>query len=142
MDKKILEQYGSIKREIEDLKNRRARLLSSVKEMPVADTVSSSSRSIPYAKRIIAITGTVAVMSESKAKKLADVEKRLAEKELELYNEYTEVESFLDSVKDSDTRRIIRYKYIDRLPWVAVAKRVYGEPTESRARMKINRLFT
>ena len=46
MDKKMLEQYGSIKREIEDLKNRRARLLSSAKEMPVVDTVSSSSRHI------------------------------------------------------------------------------------------------
>ena len=55
MDKKMLEQYGSIKREIEDLKNRRARLLSSAKEMPVVDTVSSSSRHISYAKRIIAI---------------------------------------------------------------------------------------
>ena len=137
MDKKMLEQYGSIKREIEDLGNRRARLLSSAKEMPVVDTVSSSSRHIPYAKRIIAITGTVAVMSESKAKKLADVEKRLAERETARCNELAEVERFVDDIEDSIIRRIIEYKYVDGLSWAAVATRVYGKPKESTPRMAV-----
>ena len=45
MDKKTLEQYGSIKREVEELRKDRAELLASAKEMPVVDTVSSVANS-------------------------------------------------------------------------------------------------
>ena len=139
MDKKMLEQYGSIKREVEELRKDRTDLLASAKEVPVVDTVSSSSRHMPYGKHTVVIKGTAVVMSRKKAAKLKETETRLAEREMRLHNEYAEIEKFIDSIEKSKIRRIIEYKYVNGLSWTATASKVYGCPKENRARMAVTR---
>jgi len=49
------------------------------------------------------------------------------------------LEKELAELPDPTVREIIGYKYMDGLTWTAVSTRVYGYPSEDRARKALNR---
>ena len=53
----------------------------------------------------------------------------------------SEIEDFIKTITRSDIRQIIEYRYMRALSWAAVSRRVYGSPSEDRARKAIARFF-
>ena len=51
------------------------------------------------------------------------------------------IEEFLGGIERADIRMIIDYRYFKGLSWVAVSQKVYGEPSENRARMALVRFL-
>ena len=85
--KEMLEQYESIKAEIQDLKNE-----SKKQHIPLTDTVTGSSVNFPYTKHSISIKGI--------PEECYTTEAVISEKIRELERERVQIESFLDSVHD------------------------------------------
>lgn len=125
--KEMLEQYESIKAEIQDLKNE-----SKKQHIPLTDTVTGSSVNFPYTKHSISIKGI--------PEECYTTETVISEKIRELEQERVQIESFLDSVHDSQIRRIIRLKYIEGKTWQQVAFRI-GRQDEGTPRKKIEKFF-
>lgn len=57
-----------------------------------------------------------------------------------LDNLRVEVEEFIQTIDDSELRRILRYRYHDRFSWVKIMHLMEYE-TESKAKMKVQRLL-
>lgn len=124
-----LEQYAALKREIKSLERRITKAQAS--GGGVTDTVTASMKNFPYIQRPIKIVGS----------KAAGLTRTLENRLDRLERETEEVESWLDSVGDSEMRQIIQYRYVDGLTWIAVSNRVYGYPSENKARLKLKRFF-
>lgn len=52
-----------------------------------------------------------------------------------------EVETFIRSIKDTHTRRIVTLRIVDGMSWKEVADKMGGMNTEDSVRMAFNRLF-
>lgn len=62
--------------------------------------------------------------------------------ELELLRQTNEVQKFINSIKDSHTRRIITLRVIDCLSWNEVADRMGGNNTEDSVRKAFDRFVS
>ena len=136
MKMKELEEYRLLKKEAIQINESLERLLNN-QDALIFDTVKASSHQLPYQEKIVPIYGL-------KHKYISTYEKRKAGLEERLNNcldKISEIEDFFKSVARSDIRQIIEYRYIRGLEWLTVSRRVYGEPSESRARMALTRFF-
>ena len=131
MNIKDLEQYKIIQKEIEMLENK-IKKLKEHKYKFGFDTVMTSSKTVPYTKKPIAIFGYGHDYSNDYKK--SKLIKQLVERKKNLDEKFYEIQNFVDSVQDSAARLIIEYKYIDGLSWNAVALKIYDEPCGDRAR--------
>ena len=52
-----------------------------------------------------------------------------------------EMEDYIESIPDSEVRRIIRFRYINNLSWNQVARRMGPGYMEDACRKKLNRFF-
>ena len=66
---------------------------------------------------------------------------QLTEKEEELLEMINQVDDYINSIKDSRIRRIMRYRYIDDLNWVQVARRIGKKATADSCRMAHDRFL-
>jgi len=130
---KDLEQYRQLQNEVKQLSLR----LENFPDYIVSDSVRGSSRNMPYQELIITITG---VDPRSQAK-FNGLKEKLEKRANRLRDSLIEIEEFIDQVPRSEIRRIIDYRYIQGYSWASVSKRVYGYPSETRARMAVTRYF-
>lgn len=65
----------------------------------------------------------------------------LEELDEKLENMLNEVEIFINGLKDSHIRLIIRYKYVQNLSWQQVAKKMGGNNTENGVKSAFHRFF-
>jgi len=131
MDIKDLQQHYRVKKEVE----RTSQKLTNLQKSATYNTAKGSSNFAPYQERVFTVTGV-----SGRNKKAYNEYKRILEERLEeLRNNILEVERFISSVTSSEIRQIIDCRYIQGLSWVATSKRVYGDPSENRARMALNR---
>lgn len=130
-----LEQVKYKKREIEMINDQIIKLYNSV-EM-TSDTVQGSSKSSPYVKHTITVTG-IDVMAATRVNRRA--EKLKARRRL-LEADVDRAEDFIDKLTDSQLRQIIELKFITGMSWNMVAQRVYEYPDGDRARKKVGRYF-
>lgn len=130
-----LEQYCSMKKEIDEIRAKVDRLKSGEHEF-VADTVRGSTEKNP-SNRVIRIYG-ISIKKQDKINRLFAI---LSQREEKLVEELTEIEIFISSVADSEIRRIIDYYYLQNKSWNGTAIKVYGTPCGDRARKKIERFF-
>ncbi len=65
--------------------------------------------------------------------------KRWSETEEKLDEQISEIEEYLNSIDDSQMRRMIKYKYIEELSWQQVAKCMGGGNTADGCRMAVDR---
>ena len=133
---KDLEDYRQLKNEVAQINESLNRLLDN-KNALVFDTVKGSGQVLPYQERLITIQG----VSRKYAATFAKRKKRLEDSLNKCLDKMAEIEDFIKTVHRSDIRQIIEYRYIRGLSWVAVSRRVYGVPSENRARMAITRFF-
>lgn len=140
IDKNVLEQYSSMKKEIADL------------ERMIADSNKKIKR---YEKQVISdtVTGTRADMTigvikvEGIAQQWIDREHELNQRRVEKMERFkkkleetvVKVEEFIQSIDDSEIRRIARMRYIEGLKWRTVATYMGKGYTEEACRMKMER---
>lgn len=123
--KRELEQYRSIAAELNEIQDRINRNI-------VHDVVIGSEREFPYAARSFSVGG--AVEYENGYRDMFLRQKLEAQKQA--------IEDFVESIPDSVTRRIFRYRYIDgrvKPSWQWIAVKIGGGNTSDSTRMIHNR---
>ena len=133
---KDLEQYRQLQKEVKQISKR----LESMSKAPgnlVSDSVKGSSHDLRAKETIFTITG----LDQRNRLKYERLQRILEERANRINDTLLKIEEFVDTVQRSDIRRIIDYRYIQGLSWIAVSKRVYDYPSQTRARMAVTRYF-
>lgn len=153
--KEILNQYSNTKKEIDDLSKKIEvleikipKLEKRIAEIQEGHTVKDKVRGGNGGLQSFVIEGIPVTEYENKQTEL-QIKKRLLERqkklletlELELIRQSNEVETFLQTINDSQTRRIIRLRVIDGLSWNEVADKIGGGNTEDGVRMCFDRFL-
>lgn len=68
--------------------------------------------------------GGVNRRTENYAAKLADLDKEIRKKDLQILREETRVQKFISTVPDARLRLIIRHRVIDQMSWEKVAQAI------------------
>lgn len=142
IDKNVLEQYSSMKKEIADL----GRMI-----------VDSNKKIKRYEKQVISdtVTGTRADMTigvikvEGIAQQWIDREHELNQRRIDKMERFKEklekmigeVEEYIQSIEDSEIRRLARFRYIEDLEWQQVAVRMGKGYSKDSCRMKMERFL-
>lgn len=140
--KNLLEQYMNIKKEISDLelmiKETNKKIRNCEKNI-VSDTVIGSRADLTIGT--IKVTG----IAQQELDKLNEMNHKRVEKmvifQKKLEKTMVEMEDYIESIPDSEVRRIIRFRYINNLSWNQVARRMGPGYMEDACRKKLNRFF-
>ncbi len=142
MDKELLKQIPSIRKEIGDLERAVAKVKRQIDKLrndEVCDTVSGSRDDLTIGP--IKIRGHP---QKEYGQKLAELQKKKAlmeSKRVELLKMENKAEEYIQSIQDSSLRRIIRFRYIDDLSWQQVAFRM-GRYSADSCRKKAERFMS
>lgn len=140
VDKDILIQYSDLVEEVKDLRRRIEKLQDDIDKLdPVKDSVKGTRRDGTIGS--ISITGFPSPRYYKLKEMLYKRQRSLSEKEDELLELINQVEDYINSIKDSRIRRIIRYRYIDDLNWVQVARKMGKKATADGCRKAHDRFF-
>nr|DAI90252.1 MAG TPA: Protein of unknown function (DUF1492) [Caudoviricetes sp.] len=138
--KRALEQYNSLKQEkadneriINNIEKRIAELEE--KGYKEKDSVSGGNGGIQH----FSIEGFPYPRYHREKSLLILRKKRWSEIEEKLDEKISEIEEYLNSIDDSQMRRMIKYKYIEELSWQQVAERMGGGNTADGCRMAVDR---
>lgn len=146
MGKEILRQYASILKETEEEEKRISYLEKEIAEMrpaqkEVADVVTRGKRG----KKLL---GTCKVHGYEDHKKLNEkrsrLRKRKAKKEMNvarLEDMIIEAEDYIYTLPDSETRRIVTMKLIDKKAWNEIADAIGDGYTAEACRQKYSRFM-
>jgi len=116
-ERKTLEQYRALGREIAGLESDLG------KRRTVADTVRASGKEPPYLAHTVLIVGDDQCIRDKLERRLRKAKRQRAD-----------IEAFVDTIEDSQTRQIIRLRYIKGMTWEGVAK-FLGYATSDSVRM-------
>lgn len=142
MDRDVLKQLPSIRKEIRDLEQEVIRVqkrIDALKHDEVCDTVTGSRDDLTIGP--IKIRGNP---QKEYGHKLAELQKKktlMESKRIELLKMENDAEKYIQSIQDSSLRRIIRYRYIDDLSWQQVAVRMGWRYTADSCRKKADRFM-
>lgn len=142
MDKGALLQLSEIKKEIADLEERirkDERKMEEYSNLVVSDTVTGTRPDGTFGP--IKITGLdrkhynrQKLLVHHKREMLKGLQEKLLQKEIE-------AEEYIQTIQDSRLRQILRYRYVDGLPWQQVARRMKGKCTADSCRMEAQKIF-
>ena len=136
MTKEFLDEIENTSNELENLKNRLAKI-ERRECTTVKDSVQGSSTSYPYIKHNCVIEGVEIPKNKNLKRKY---KKLIKSKEYRLEKLRVQLEYELNYVKDSEIRDIIRYKYNDNMTWLQIMfEKKYN--SESTAKMKLKRFL-
>ncbi|MEG1705070.1 MAG: DUF1492 domain-containing protein [Clostridia bacterium] len=121
-----MSKFCDVKKEAEDLYNRIERLTKQTDI--ISDTVQNGVTG--HRKNILSITG----IDLKRAYKLELYKNKLKNKYDELLELQNEVEDFIEKIEDSQTRQIMRYRYMDSKSWIQIMHKM-NYSAESTARM-------
>lgn len=127
---KFLKQYNDLQEEIKELEKEIKRLQNSKVEH---DKVRGSSNVFPYTERSFTIEG-YNIHDVDRLRKRKEI---LRERKTKCEDMKLQIEEFINTIPDSRTRRVFRYRYIDGLNWLAVARKI-GKHDESYPRKIIH----
>ena len=125
VNKKDLAQYRSLCDEILELE-------TSIKKNTEHSTVRGSDAEFPYLSHPMQVSGIQDTTDNQKT--LIRVRKLKLKKQ--------EIESFIENIEDSLTRRIFRLHFKEGKNWVQVAMQLGGNNTPDGVRKKADRFFT
>ena len=148
MDKNILIQYADMQQEVKDIRRRIDDTERKINKMLEGEIVSDTVQGTRVDGTIgsIRITGFPIRDYDKKQQSLIRLKRKLEITEEELMKNMTEAEEFIESIKNSELRIMLRLHYIDDLTWIQTAhtmnsmfkKRVY---TETACRKRNERFF-
>lgn len=142
IDKNVLEQYCSIKKEIADLERMIAesnRKIKKYEKQVVSDTVTGT--------RADGTTGPIKITGI--AQQYIDRENELNEKRIQkiqrfkkrLEKKTDEAEEYIQAIDDSEIRRIARWRFLEGLEWDQVAVRMGKGYSGTSCRKKMERFL-
>lgn len=123
MDKTVLGEYMSMRVERDDLEKSIARLrrkAERLRDAQVADTVTGSREDLTIGP--IKIVGRPTREYHDTIRRIQNAERRYRQLENELLDKLQEVEDFLQTVKSSKVRTILRRRYIEGMPWERISR--------------------
>ena len=143
MGKELLSQYADLQAEIEDLQCRIIKTELQIERIQVGGTVFDSVRGTRKDGTIgnIRIEGFPVDDWDEKLDRLHQYKLQLYRSKKRAVDLVSEVEQYINSIEDCRMRRIIRYRFIDKLPWNAVADKMGGNNTEGSIKMAISRFM-
>lgn len=143
MDKSILEQYTSLKAEISDIETKIAKLTSGIRKLEnqeVADSVSCGKRG----KKPL---GTVKIHGVP-IREITVRKQRLQRRRLEysmmlrkLEDMTAEVENYINTLPDSEIRRLLRFRFLQGMEWKQVSRMMGRGYSADNCRQKISRFL-
>ena len=143
--KSILEQYTDMQREEKDLIRRIQSLNDKIRNIELSGCIVSDSVACgKKGKRpikMVKVEGFPLMDYEKKKRALKKYKAKLEAMDIELLEKLNEVEDYIESIKDSRIRRIMRYRYIDNLTWQQVARRMGMNHTADGCRMTHDRFI-
>jgi hypothetical protein len=110
MRSKELEQYRSLKREVEILEKE-------LHKITHQSPYSMNFNGMPRSGRIADKTGEMAAL-------VADIEVMLKDRKYWCLHMRKKIERFIDSIDDSETRIIVRLRVIEEMTWTDIARRL------------------
>ena len=142
IEKNVLKQYSSVKKEIADLEQMMAnskRKIKKYEKQVVSDTVIGT--------RQDGTTGPMKITGI--AQQYIDREYELNEKRIQrmgrckerLGKLLAETEEYIDTIPDSEIRRIARWRYLEELEWNQVAIRMGKGYSKDSCRMRMERFL-
>lgn len=141
MDKHILEQYCDLQEEIKQVRERIDKTEREIQkleeEKSVFDTVSGGSGGNQHYK----IEGFPYPQYSRKKTLLFARKATLTTLEMDLLEATNGIEEFIASLNDSQMRRIISLRFLDRMSWRNVAQNIGGGNTEDSVRMAFERFM-
>ena len=145
MEKHILEQYTDLQREEKDLVRRIQSVTDKLAQMElsgyiVSDVVTNGKRG-KRSLGIHKIQGFPFGDYEKKMKLLKTYKLQLELADERLLDMLSDVEAYINSIEDSRVRRIIRYRFVDGMSWIRVARAMGGNYTSDNCRMMIERFL-
>ena len=139
--KDILSQYCDLKEEIKDLRRRKEKKEEEIQKIEsdgsVVDMVKGGSGGIEHFK----IEGFPLPEYSRKKTSLYMYKAQIENAESELLALTNNIEEYIQNLKDSRIRRILRLRYIDNLTWLQVARSMGGTATADSVRMEHNRFL-
>lgn len=142
IDKNVLEQYTSIKKEIEDLERMIAESNSKIKKFEkqvVSDTVTGTRPDLTIGP--IKITGIAQQQIDRENELNRNRIQKMKRFKKKLEKLVAEVEEYIQKIPDSEVRRIARMRYIENLSWRRVAVHMGKGYTEDSCRIKMDRFL-
>lgn len=134
--KELLKQYNSILEEIKEL-NRDIERLEKKEIRHEIDKVKGSNAEFPYQPRSFTIEGYNIMEEEQNLKRILTKKNILYKRKTKCEDLKLQIEEFINTIPDSLTRRVFRYRYIDSMSWQAIAMRL-GRVHESYPRKEIH----
>ena len=142
IEKNVLKQYSSVKKEIADLEQMIAnsnRKIKKYEKQVVSDTVIGT--------RQDGTTGPMKITGI--AQQYIDRENELNEKRIQrmerckgrLEKLLEETEEYIETIPDSEIRRIARWRYLEELEWNQVAIRMGKGYSKDSCRMRMERFL-
>lgn len=139
MDKELLSQINSTRKEIEELREKIDKINNKPAKI-VIDSVKGSSASYPYISHNCVIEGLDNKKIIANKKSRNKYKKQIKNKEFKLIKLITNLEYELNNIEDSEIRRIIRHKYEENLNWIQIMFKMNYD-SESKAKMKLKRFL-
>lgn len=141
MGKELLSQYADLQAEIEDLQRRIRKTESQIERIQAGGTVLDSVKGTRRDGTIgnIRIEGFPVVSMDEKIDRLFRYKSQLQDSEKHAVELVSEIEKYINAIEDCRIRRIIRYRFIDKLSWNAVADRMGGSATGESVRKNFER---
>ncbi len=142
IEKNVLEQYTSIKKEIADLERMIAESNSKIKKYEkqvVSDTVTGTRPDLTIGP--IKITGIAQQQIDRENELNRNRIQKMKRFKKKLEKLVDEVEEYIQKIPDSEIRRIARMRYIENLSWRRVAVHMGKGYTEDSCRIKMDRFL-
>ena len=141
ISKEILIQYSDLQEEVKEVRERIDKTEKQIAKIEddgnVVDSVCGGSGGTQHFK----IEGFPYPEYSRKKTLLYARKATLASLEMELLETLNQVEEFIASIEDSRMRRIINFRFIDKLSWLQVANRLDSNSTADGVRMEFNRFM-
>ncbi|WP_418972637.1 RNA polymerase subunit sigma-24 [Allofournierella sp.] len=142
MTKKELSQLAALNREVAMYDKQIERLQTQINAERTSDTVHGSSPAFPFVLHSISLNGISDNVTTRKlqAKLSIAIGQAMLARE-RCVDEYNRLMGEIAKERDSITRQVLTYRYINGLTWPQVAAHIGGGMTPDGARMIANRHF-
>lgn len=124
MDKSVLEQYTSLKAEISDIETKIAKLTAGIQKLEASEVADS----VSCGKRGKKPLGTVKIHGIP-VREITVRKQRLQRRRLEysmllrkLEDMTAEVECYINTLPDSEIRRLLRFRFLQGMEWKQVSR--------------------
>lgn len=141
MTKDVLIQYCDLKTEVKDLRDRIDKLERQIGKIEDDGLVSDSVRGGIGGIQHFKITGFPYPEYTRKKTAMYMYKAMLENAELELLETTNDVEEYIQTIRDSRIRKILRLRYIDNLTWDTVGYRLGGGNNADSARKAHDRFL-